>query len=87
MAYFHTDNLTIASSGEGMLDVLRTFARNLKTRSAATGFDEDFESIASAEELYRMVQPVIDSWYWLAFTPSEGAPGKRRLRGNQVLTN
>ena len=75
MANFHTDNLAIAARGEGMLDVLRTFARNLKTRSAATGFDEDFESIASVEELYRMVQPVIDSWYWLAFTPSEGVPG------------
>lgn len=75
MANFHTDNLTIASSGEGMLNVLRAFARNLSSRSAATGFKKNFESIGNVEELYRVVQPAIDSWYWLAFTPSKGAPG------------
>lgn len=75
MANFHTDNLTIAASDEGMLNVLRVFARNLSSRSAVTGFERDFESIGNVEELYRMVQPAIDSWYWLAFTPSKGAPG------------
>lgn len=74
MANFHTDNLVIAAHDKDMLNVLRTFARNLNSRFAATKFGEGFESIEDVEELYSVVQPAIDNWYWLAFTPSEGEP-------------
>lgn len=81
MANFYSNDLSIAAPEESMKNVLRIIAHNLRTRRAATWFDEDTDSLDSVLGLYRAVYSEMDAYYWLVFTPFEGAPGDEEGAG------
>ena len=75
MANFHTDRLVIAASDEDMQKVLRRFAQNLAANAENTHFDLDsIDGVVSVRDLWRVVRPEIDAYYWLSFA---GAPIER----------
>ena len=77
MANFHTDRLVIAANEEDMRKVLRRFALNLAANAKDTNFDiAGIEGKVSVRELYRVVSPEIDAYYWLSFA---GAPIDREV--------
>ena len=87
MPHSHTDNLVIAAHGEVMLNILRAFARDLKLNVVIGEFDEDFEPIENAEELFRVMQPFFGDYYWLAssYTPGLGLVDGLREKAEVAL--
>ena len=77
MANYHTDRLVIAANEGDMRKVLRRFAQNLAANSESTHFDlARIERAASAGDLWQVVRPEIDAYYWLSFA---GAPIDREV--------
>lgn len=77
MANFHTDRLVIAASDEDMQKVLRRFAQNLAANAETTHFNLDsIDGVVSVMDLWRVVRPEIDAYYWLSFA---GAPIEREV--------
>lgn len=77
MTNYHTDRLVIAASDEDMQKVLRRFAQNLAANAENTHFDLDsIDGVVSVRDLWRVVRPEIDAYYWLSFA---GAPIERAV--------